>query len=229
MTGTADVTLYGHWICPFATRVAFALAQRGVQHDLIEVPPTGVRPPDFEMPPEFVEHSPRREIPMVRVGEDYLADSIPILEWLERRIGHDSLLPATQVGQDLVRERMTWADTAIFRPMIGIYYGTDPERIRRASKKLVEALSEMDGWLSESAWLAGDVVTLAEAVYVPLLVRLDALRRLGFEGDLPPSVHEHAERCRSLRGWDAVAWSSDQEDEFVGRFEAYRRKQAARS
>ena len=55
---TADVALYGHWICPFATRVQFALHQRAIPHELVDVPPSGVRGPDFELPPEsFVEHS----------------------------------------------------------------------------------------------------------------------------------------------------------------------------
>ena len=52
---TADVVLYGHWICPFATRVQFALHQRGIDDELIDLPPSAVRGPDFELPPEFVE------------------------------------------------------------------------------------------------------------------------------------------------------------------------------
>ena len=28
-----DVALYGHWICPFSTRVEFALHQRGIDHE----------------------------------------------------------------------------------------------------------------------------------------------------------------------------------------------------
>ena len=59
---TADVALYGHWICPFATRVQFALHQRGITHELIDLPPSAVRGRDFDLPPEFIEHSPRLEI-----------------------------------------------------------------------------------------------------------------------------------------------------------------------
>ncbi|HAS11498.1 MAG TPA: hypothetical protein DCS55_13445, partial [Acidimicrobiaceae bacterium] len=80
---TPDVTLYGHWTCPFVHRVAWALAERGIEHGHVDVPPSAVRPKDFVLPEEFVAHSPRLEIPMVRVGEEYLADSIPVLEWLE--------------------------------------------------------------------------------------------------------------------------------------------------
>jgi glutathione S-transferase len=95
----ASVSLYGHWICPFATRVAFALAERRIEHDLVDVPPSAVRPKGFVLPPEFVEHTPRLEIPMVRVDDEFLADSIPILGWLDvrleglRRLGFGHPLP----------------------------------------------------------------------------------------------------------------------------------------
>lgn len=49
----ADVALYGHWICPFATRVEFALHQRGIAHELIDLPPSAVRGPDFVLPNEI--------------------------------------------------------------------------------------------------------------------------------------------------------------------------------
>jgi len=223
---TQAVALYGHWICPFVTRVRFALAERGIEHRLVDVPPSGVRPRDFVLPDEFVEHSPRLEVPMVRVtdaaGDDFLADSMPILEWLERRIVARRLMPSGVT--DDVRARMAWIDERIFRPMIGVYYGVEPDRIDRASDALERTLDEMGDSLAPSGWLVGDGPTLAEAVLVPLYVRLDGLRRLGFTGDLTAAVEAHGERMRSLAGWPAVEWSDDQTDEFVDRMETFRRK-----
>ena len=220
----SEVALYGHWICPYATRVQFALHQRGIGHDVVDLPPSAVRPADFELPEEFVAHSPRLEIPMVRIGDDFLADSIPILEWLEERIPEQPLLPADPDARALVRTRMAWIDQHAFGPMGGVYYGTDPDRIVRASEKLGEALAEMGRWTGEGDWLTGTEPTLAEAVAMPIHVRMDGLRRLGFAAELTPAFESHAERCRELAGWPAVEWSAEQTDEFVGRFEAYRRK-----
>ena len=50
----SDVTLYGHWTCPFVHRVAWALAERGIDHDHVDVPPSAVRPRGFVLPEEFV-------------------------------------------------------------------------------------------------------------------------------------------------------------------------------
>jgi glutathione S-transferase len=80
---STDVVLFGHWICPFSVRVEFALAQKEIAYSLVNVPPRAVRPKGFVVPEEFIAHSPKLEVPMVRVGETYLADSIPILQWLE--------------------------------------------------------------------------------------------------------------------------------------------------
>lgn len=228
LIGMHDVALYGHWICPFSTRVEFALHQRGIDHDLIDLPPSAVRPRDFVMPPEFVEHSPRLEVPMVRIGHEYRADSIPLLEWLEVEVDGLPLLPTDGGQRALVRERMAWIDAHAFRAMIGIYYGTDPAKIDRASERLGDALSVMGEWTSETGWLAGDAPSLADAVAVPIHIRLDGLQRLGFAAPIDRRWTAHGERCRSLAGWNPVAWSADQTNEFVGRFEAYRRRQTDR-
>jgi hypothetical protein len=39
---------------------------------------------------------------------------------------------------------------------------------------------------------------------------------------LPQSVEKHREHMHSLSGWQAVEWSDEQTDEFVGRFLKYR-------
>lgn len=224
---SADVALYGHWICPFATRVEFALHQRGIVHDLVDLPPSGVRSADFVLPDEFVEHSPRLEIPMVRVESDFLADSIPVLEWLENRVDAPPLLPTDDVARDLVRERMAWIDRHAFRPMIGVYYGVEPDAIAQASDALADALAEMGRWTTETGWLAGESPSLAEAVAMPIHVRMVGLQRLGFTGKLTAEWRAHGERCRPLAGWSGVEWSDEQTDEFVERFVAFRRKRRA--
>lgn len=222
------VTLYGHWTCPFVHRVAWALTERGIVHDTIEVPPSAVRPKDFVLPDEFVAHSPRLEIPMVRVADEYLADSIPILHWLETVLPDaPTLVPAD--AAELVLSRITWIDQHVFRPMIGVYYGVDDARIAEASAALSTALDEVAGWLREDDWLAGPTPTLADAVFVPFLVRADALRALGFVDPVPAVVEEYSRRVQAGRGWSAVAWTDAQRDELVGRFSARRRKVKATS
>jgi len=218
----ADVALYGHWTCPFVTRVEFALHQRGIAHDVVDLPPSAVRPKDFVLPPEFVAHSPRLEIPMVRVGDEYRADSIPILLWLEEVRDEPGLLPDDPDERAEVVELMQWLDQHLMRPTGAVYYGTDPARVERAADELAQGFAELDQRLDGRDWLVGDDVTLAEAIVVSIYVRLDSLRPLGFTHPLPSRVAAHRCRCEDLAGWSAVAWPAERHAEFVARFLKYR-------
>lgn len=207
------VTLFGHWICPFSVRVEFALVQLGIDYEIVDVPPTAARPKDFVVPEEFISNSPRAEIPMIREGGRYLADSIPILERLYLSVGALS---------DAALKEANWVDRNIFPPMIAIYYGVNPESIRRASDRLVDALTELATKMEPTGWLVGDGASIAEAALIPFYVRLHGLRTLGFEGEMPSLVEDHAARCLTLPGGEAVRWSDEQQSEFSGRFHKYR-------
>ena len=219
---TSTVTLFGHWICPFSVRVEFALAQRGIEYTIVDVPPRAVRPKGFVVPEEFIAHSPKLEVPMVKIDGEYLADSIPILEWLEEKFSDSSLLPQGDDAQAIVRERVEWMNKNVYRPMIGVYYGTDAVLIQESSAAFMKAMETVDQWLQTSQWLAGNSPTLAEAIMAGVYTRLDGLRRLGLTGELPAAVQLHLERCTQLVGWEKVQWTTDQTNDFVGRFLKYR-------
>jgi len=219
---SSAVTLFGHWICPFSVRVEFALAQRGIDYTVVDVPPRAVRPKGFVVPEEFIAHSPKLEVPMVKIDGEYLADSIPILEWLEVKFTDSSLLPADKAGQAVVRERVNWINKFVYRPMIGVYYGTDVALIQESSVVFMTAMETVGQWLRDTPWLAGDSPTLAEAIMAGVYTRVDGLRQLGLTGELPVLVEQHLERCTQLVGWDAVRWTTEQTSDFVGRFLKYR-------
>ena len=219
---TSTVTLFGHWICPFSVRVEFALAQRGIEYTVVDVPPRAVRPQGFVVPEEFIAHSPKLEVPMVKIDGQYLADSIPILEWLEEKFTDASLLPVGDVQQAIVRDRVEWLNKNVYRPMIGVYYGTDAALIQESSIAFMKAMETVDQWLQASPWLAGETPTLAEAIMAGVYTRLDGLRRLGLTGELPAAVQLHLERCTQLVGWEKVQWTTEQTNDFVGRFLKYR-------
>jgi glutathione S-transferase len=219
---SSAVTLFGHWICPFSVRVEFALAQRGIDYTVVDLPPRAVRPKGFVVPEEFIAHSPKLEVPMVKIDGEYLADSIPILEWLEVKFTDSSLLPADNAGQAVVRDRVNWINKFVYRPMIGVYYGTDVALIQESSVVFMTAMETVGQWLRDTPWLAGDSPTLAEAIMAGVYTRVDGLRQLGLTGELPVLVEQHLERCTQLVGWDAVRWTTEQTSDFVGRFLKYR-------
>ena len=67
-------------------------------------------------------------------------------------------------------------------------------------KGLSAALEEMVAWFEEDSWLAGPEPSLADAVFVPFLVREEALRSLGFVDPVPSPIAEYSARVRAGRG-----------------------------
>lgn len=218
-----EVTYYGHWICPFAKRIKFTLVNRGIPHDEVTIPPTAARPKGFVVPPEFVQNSPKGEIPMIRFRDRYLVDSIPIMEFLDDTIQYNPMLPADAADRAFVMNRVRWLDAFLMMSAARVYYGTKKGIIAQGSRDLSATFQKMEEWLSVQKWLTGNALSIAESIAIPIYVRLNGLRRLGFEDEGPgPLVQAHMERCRELPGWKAVEWSQEQEDEFVGRFLKYR-------
>jgi glutathione S-transferase len=209
--GRDEVVLYGHWICPYSVRVEFDLVRLGRGYRLVEVPPSGVRPPSFVLPEEFVAHSPLLEIPMIHDADGYLADSLPILEHLDPS--------ATEEARRMAR----WVDALAFPPMVGVYYARSDEEAGVAALALSAAMDELARVLAPTGWLSGEGPSMAEAALVPLYVRLDGLRRLGFAEALPDVVERHAAACLALEAGCAVTWSPAQTDEFVARLSERRR------
>ena len=200
-----EVVLYGHWICPYSVRVEFDLVRLGRPHRIVEVPPSGVRPAGFALPAAFVAHSPRLEIPMIHDADGFLADSLPILDRLDPG--------ATAEARQMART----VDAMAFPPMIGVYYAASDAEASVASLRLEAALAEVSSLLGPGGWLCPEGPSMAESALVPLYVRLDGLRRLGFDAVLPDPVAQHAEACLSLEAGQAVAWTLTQTDEFVER------------
>ena len=200
-----EVVLYGHWICPYSVRIEFDLVRLGRPYRVIDVPPTGVRPPGFVLPEEFMTHSPRREIPMIRDAEGFLADSLPILD----RLNPDAT--------DQARQMARLVDAVAFPPMIGVYYASSDAEAEAASGRLAGAMEQIASLIDEGGWLTPQGPSMAEAALVPLYIRLEGLRHLGFRATLPPAVRRHAEACLDLEAGRAVSWSPAQTSEFVDR------------
>jgi glutathione S-transferase len=92
------LTLFEHPLSPYAQKVKLALYEKGV--------PFETRMPNLfgDTEREFVESSPRREVPSLIDGDFTVFDSTIILEYIEDRWPEPALLPATP--QDRARVRM---------------------------------------------------------------------------------------------------------------------------
>src|SRR6266566_2284106 len=72
----ADLTLVSYDLCPYVQRAAIALAEKGVDFRRVDV--------DLADKPQwFRSISPLGKVPLLRVGDDVLFESAPIVEYIE--------------------------------------------------------------------------------------------------------------------------------------------------
>ena len=170
-------TLYTAERCPYAARVRIVLAEKGLDYDAVEI--------DLDDRPAWLyEKNPLGRVPVYEEdGGLVLPESAVIMEYLEERYPEPALWPADPAERALGR---LWLER--FDDRLGdAYYA-----VRRGDpcEQLDVKLAELDRALEAQAYLSGQEYGLADAGYVPWLLR--ALDR--FDVDLGPALAGWLER-----------------------------------
>lgn len=170
------LTLYDADRCPYCARVRIALAEKGVEHEVIEV--------DLADRPAWIRtKNETGRVPVLEEDAWLLPESSVILEYLDERYPEPPLLPADPAERALARVRIFRHDD-----FTGPYYA-----FRRgedgASERFDAQLQKLDAVLAAQTWLTGREYGLADIAYVPWVLRArDVLR-------FPLDDYE------ALRGW----------------------------
>ena len=152
------LTVYDAARCPYCARARIALAEKGVEHEVMEI--------DLADRPAWIfEKNPTGRVPVLEEDAWILPESSVILEYLEERYPEPPLLPPDPADRALAR---VW----IFRhdEFVGPYYA-----LRRgedgAAERFDEQLAKLDDALSRQEWLTGREYGLADIAYVPWVLR----------------------------------------------------------
>ena len=152
------LTLYDAARCPYCARARIALAEKEVEHDVVEI--------DLSDRPAWIyEKNETGRVPVLEEDAWLLPESSVILEYLEERYPDPPLLPADAADRAAAR-------VLIFRhdDFTGPYYA-----LRRgedgAAARFDEQLARLDALLSRQEWLTGREYGLADIAYVPWVLR----------------------------------------------------------
>jgi glutathione S-transferase len=162
------VTLYDADRCPYCARARIALAEKGVEHDVVEVDLT-------DRPPWINEKNDTGRVTGLEEDAWLLPESSVILEYLDERYPEPPLLPADPAERALARVWIFRHDD-FTRPYYAFRRGEDGAR-----ERFEEQLQKLDGTLAAQPWLAGREYGLADIAYVPWVLR--ARDVLGFPLD----------------------------------------------
>jgi glutathione S-transferase len=169
------LTLYDAARCPYCARARIALAEKGLEYEVIEV--------DLSDRPQWIyEKNPTGRVPVIEEDAWILPESSVILEYLEERYPEPPLLPPDPADRALAR---VW----IFRhdDFTKPYYALRREE-EGAAEKFDEQLAKLEDALSRQTWLTGAEYGLADIAYVPWVLR--ARDMLGVSLDGFPAVRD---------------------------------------
>jgi len=173
------LTLYDADRCPYCARVRIALAEKGVEHEVVEVDLT-------DRPAWIYEKNDTGRVPVLEEDAWLLPESSVILEYLEERYPEPPLLPADP-GERALARVLIFRHDDFTRPYYALRRGEDG-----AAERFDEQLATLDATLAAHAWLTGREYGLADIAYVPWVLR--ARDVLGVSLDRFPALRSWLDR-----------------------------------
>ena len=166
-------TLYDADRCPYCARVRIVLAEKGLPYETVVV--------DLDDRPAWIyEKNPLGKVPVLEEEDFVLPESVVIMEYLEERYPEPPLWPADpaeRAGGRLLVERFD----ELSRSYYALRRGEDDAR-----ERLDAELAALDSLLAGRPFLTGREFGLADAAYLPWILRAEAM--LGVNLDAHPAL-----------------------------------------
>ena len=173
------VTLYDADRCPYRARARIALAEKGVEHDVVEIDLT-------DRPAWIYEKNDTGRVPVLEEDAWLLPESSVILEYLEERYPEPPLLPA-DAGERALARVLIFRHDDFTKPYYALRRGEEG-----AGERFDEQLARLDATLAARPWLTGREYGLADIAYVPWVLR--ARDVLGVSLDRFPALRSWLDR-----------------------------------
>ncbi len=174
------ITLYSASRCPYAARARIVLAEKGIDHEIVEIDLS-------DRPGWLYEKNPAGRVPVIEEDDGVpLPESAVIMEFIEERYPEPPLLPADPADRAAVR-LLIFRDGDLTSP----YYALRREE-EGARDRFDAVLGRFDALLGEQPYLSGTEYGLADIALVPWFLR--ARDMLGVELEGFGSITEWLER-----------------------------------
>lgn len=176
------LVLYGSGLSPFVRKVRVVLAEKGLEYKLEQINP-------FSPPPEFLEISPLRRIPVLLVSDlpepNTLPDSTVICDYLETKYPQVRLYPADPFARGRALWFEEYADSAMAECIgRGLFFERVVKRMMRQqpdeelcnktlTEKLPPLLDYLEGQLGSNEYLVGGALSIADISVATLFVNME--------------------------------------------------------
>jgi RNA polymerase-associated protein len=174
------LTIYDADRCPYCARVRIVLAEKGIEYETVVV--------DLDDRPGWIyEKNPSGKVPVLEEDDLVLPESAVIMEYLEERYPAPPLWPDDPAERAKGRLLLDRFDD-LGKPYYALRRGEEDARVR-----LDDALAHLDAVLESNAFLSGRDFGLADAAYLPWILRAEAT--LGLDLEPHPALAEWVERA----------------------------------
>jgi glutathione S-transferase len=174
------LTLYDADRCPYCARVRIVLAEKGLPYETVVV--------DLDDRPAWIyEKNPLGKVPVLEESDFVLPESAVIMEYLEERYPEPPLWPADpaeRAAGRLLLERFG----ELSRPYYALRRGEEDARVR-----LDAGLAALDSLLAGRPFLTGREFGLADAAYLPWILRAETM--LGVNLEAHPALADWVARA----------------------------------
>ena len=183
--------LISYKTCPFVQRAVITLKHKNIDFDITYI--------DLADPPEwFLDMSPLKKVPVLKVDDEVLFESAVINEYLDEITGGD-LQPVEPLARAKNRAWIEFASN-----MLGNLYmmktSKDEEKYTRYRDTLVDQLHRVENRFGDGSWFNGEEFSLADTAFAPFF-RQDSVaqNRLSvIDPDSMPKVNAWAQRLLAL-------------------------------
>ena len=174
------LTLYDADRCPYCARIRIVLAEKGLPYETVVV--------DLDDRPAWIyEKNPLGKVPVLEEDDFVLPESAVIMEYLEERYPEPPLWPAEPAERASGRLLLERFDQ-FSRPYYALRRGDEDAR-----EHLDAELAGLDSLLASRPFLTGREFGLADAAYLPWILRAETM--LGVDLDAHPAVADWEARA----------------------------------
>jgi len=159
-----QLELVSHHLCPYVQRAVITLLEKDIAYDRTYI--------DLAHKPDwFTQISPLGKVPLLKVGDEVLFESVVICEYLDE-ITPGSLHPIDPL---LKAKHRAWIEfgSSILNAIAGFYNAADTDSFERKRQEIVDKFQRIEQSLTAQPYFAGKQFSLVDAVYAPIFRYFD--------------------------------------------------------
>lgn len=162
--------LISNQLCPYTQRAAIQLAEKGIAYERVYI--------DLSNKPEwFLQLSPLGKVPLLRVGDAAIFETVAICEYIEEVERSVPLHPAAPL--DRARHR-SWAEfaSAVIADIFAFYMAPDAAAFEHKCGDLSARFGWLERELRDGPYFAGARFSLVDAAFAPIFRLCDTFDRI---------------------------------------------------